>query len=164
MSGQTTNRPTLGRVAIVPWCSHCQAPTAPWLHCERDQDDDFEGPRRCNERRRSRSPLRRDKMGTGDSTPHFPVSPDPLTDHGFWASFPRSPPLRYDPVFLEASLLAEPAVGPRYSLDSGGDDPVSLGQVSSLSRQGSPRRDRPKHRRRPMWSMVLRIYGWAGPL
>lgn len=122
MRGQAANCPTLGRVTIVPWCGRCQAPAAPSLCCERDQDGDFEGPRRRNKRRRSRSPLRCDKMGAGDSTPHFPMSPDPLTDHSFWASIPRSPPLRYDdPMLLEASLLVEPMVG----RDSNRDDPVS---------------------------------------
>ena len=107
--------------------------------CERDKDDDFDGPRRRNERRRSRSPLRRDKMGAGDSTPHFLVSPDPLTDHSFWASTPMSPPLRYDdPMSLEASLLVDPAVGPRYSPDSSGDDPISPGPGIQPQTSGEP--------------------------
>jgi hypothetical protein len=61
------------------------------------------------------------------AAPHFSVSPDPLIDHGFRSSIPRSLPHRYDDLmFLEASLFAEPAVGPRYSPDSGSDDPISL--------------------------------------
>lgn len=86
--GQVADRPTLGRVAIVPWCGRCQAPAAPSLY-EHDKDDDFERLRRCNKRRRSRSPLR--------STPHFS---DPLTDHGCWSPIPRSPPLRYDDLMF----------------------------------------------------------------
>lgn len=91
------------------------------------------------ERRHSGSPVRRESFDVPRSDSNVPrsdydymVSPDPLADHYFWASTPRSPHRKNDdPMSLEASDLDTALVAAlRYSSDHYGEPPHSPAYVS----------------------------------